>query len=1193
MGKYALLIGVGEYGEGLQPLPAALNDVNALAQVLQDPLVGGFDGVSTLVNPSQAEMARGIELWFQGREPNDLILLFYSGHGLKDDSRNLYFAARNTEKHRNKLIRSTATAAAFINECIRRCRAKYQVIILDCCFSGAFGELVPKNDSELNLQEQLGGEGVVVLASSSAVDYSFEEKEADLSIYTRYLVEGMISGAADENGDGFITVAELHDYVKRKVEATFPVMSPGIFVLKNEGYKIRLARSPYSSPKLTEEAQNQSELKSTSSINNLIAQSLNNDAAKGRDLLGIAPEVNALAEVLGMRALNPPLAVGILGGWGSGKSFVMHLMHQRLKAIYQEAVSKEQAWGLKDIDTQNEASPYVGHIYQIYFNSWTYAKADLWSSLMQTIFYELNYQLTIEKHLRDTFAIHAAVSVLMAQLSADSENSPAITPAKIKTFIETLMNNRKEAEALLQILEPKFWQDCSDRYQKLMEEQKNASKQTQTQDPESLKPPDWETFRWDTLQEKIDRDIGVGATQRWQSLTCKTLCNIWAQAKTIELEKLYGGGEVWSVIDNNLATHERDRAIKAEESLGGLGFLIWQERIANARNQGVIWQELSNLRKLDQQELAAIEKSLRATETDLESQKKIAKLVARKKLEREKTNIFWQPILRQAYRLLGIDPAQIDNWKTSLNKLRHSPRAYIALSVLVALIILGAAPSWSERMNALHSAVQAYLAIIQIWLTESYTTYWPVSLPITGVLFQKLWGAAKQYLNEVKQAHAQLENQYRTWLQEAQENSDIAELSQNVEGLRLQAEQKRRQVGLIANQLSLLDFVNNRIQNDDYGQRLGLIHQISRDLDGLSQRFYKKPDVQGQLSSPDNWQHLRELFPRGPARVILYIDDLDRCPPDRVVDVLEAVQLLINTPLFVVVLAIDDRYIARALENAYKGVLKRKGSPSGIDYLEKIIQIPYRTRPINGDAISAYLESHIEIESDKPVSSAPTSQSPTQTSTLTDDITSDSETTQDTFEQLSQLNISSHTPKVAPPPPRVAKFTPAEVQSLKDFCQEVDLSPRTAKRLINIYKILKILWFRSGRDELPNAGNIKKAVLAMLVLSGRYPTFMREVMAEIACYYKERYEEGAEQTQPKALKDFFSEPLKHLERIEDPYFNRERKKFSHDVQRIIEPLKLTLKDIGEENFNLALSFCFVGDIGYDPEDYRTEDRDSN
>jgi hypothetical protein len=90
----------------------------------------------------------------------------------------------------------------------------------------------------------------VVLTATNAVDYAYEEKGADLSIYTRYLIEGITSGAADEDEDGVITVEELHRFAGRKVEEISPAMSPKIITLRDEGYRIILARSPQDDPKV-------------------------------------------------------------------------------------------------------------------------------------------------------------------------------------------------------------------------------------------------------------------------------------------------------------------------------------------------------------------------------------------------------------------------------------------------------------------------------------------------------------------------------------------------------------------------------------------------------------------------------------------------------------------------------------------------------------------------------------------------------------------------------------------------------------------------------------------------------------------------------------------------------------------------------------------------------------------------------
>jgi predicted KAP-like P-loop ATPase len=116
-------------------------------------------------------------------------------------------------------------------------------------------------------------------------------------------------------------------------------------------------------------------------------------------------EINALTEMLLMRDLEPPVAVGILGGWGGGKSYIMHLMQTHMTEIRSQGLEAIGAWGLKDADSTSSdgdrVGRFVGHIYQIKFDAWTYAKSNLWASLMQTIFFELDRQISLEQKLQD------------------------------------------------------------------------------------------------------------------------------------------------------------------------------------------------------------------------------------------------------------------------------------------------------------------------------------------------------------------------------------------------------------------------------------------------------------------------------------------------------------------------------------------------------------------------------------------------------------------------------------------------------------------------------------------------------------------------------------------------------------------------------------------------------------------------
>ncbi len=251
MAKVALLIGVSEYKDDFARLPAATKDIEAMEGVLNNPKIGDFDHIRKLANPDVQSMREEIETLFSDLQKDDLVLLYFSGHGIKDDSGNLFFASCGTRKNnQGKFLTSTAVQASFVHNIMDRSRSKRQVLILDCCFSGAFANgLNAKSDQFVDIKNQLGGEGRAILTSSTSTQYSFEEQGSDISTYTRYIVEGLETGAADRDEDAWISVDELHEYARTKVQEVAPAMKPEIYAIK-EGYKIKLAQAPIDNPKL-------------------------------------------------------------------------------------------------------------------------------------------------------------------------------------------------------------------------------------------------------------------------------------------------------------------------------------------------------------------------------------------------------------------------------------------------------------------------------------------------------------------------------------------------------------------------------------------------------------------------------------------------------------------------------------------------------------------------------------------------------------------------------------------------------------------------------------------------------------------------------------------------------------------------------------------------------------------------------
>ena len=82
--RSALVIANSEYEDAdLRQLVAPARDAEALERVLGDPDVGGFE-VKTLLNRPALEVSLAIEKFFLNRKRDDLVLLYYSGHGLRE-----------------------------------------------------------------------------------------------------------------------------------------------------------------------------------------------------------------------------------------------------------------------------------------------------------------------------------------------------------------------------------------------------------------------------------------------------------------------------------------------------------------------------------------------------------------------------------------------------------------------------------------------------------------------------------------------------------------------------------------------------------------------------------------------------------------------------------------------------------------------------------------------------------------------------------------------------------------------------------------------------------------------------------------------------------------------------------------------------------------------------------------------------
>ena len=287
--RTALIIANDEYEQAaLSNLLAPVADAEALARVLGDPQIGHFAVQVVRNEPSYVIQAQIEELFSESRS-EDVLLLYVSGYGLKSESGELFFAASNTRPSR---LGSTAVSADFVRRCMQASRSRSVVLLLDCCYGGAFDQRAavqapsqgatmraPSEDATMRAPSQGatmrapsqgatmrasanvnmlddfpqgrsgGGRGRAIITASNAMEYVLEgdrlaeEQHRRPSVFTSAMVEGLATGDADRDEDGWISLDELYDYIFDKVQEQNPHQTPSRhFELEGELYLARSQR---------------------------------------------------------------------------------------------------------------------------------------------------------------------------------------------------------------------------------------------------------------------------------------------------------------------------------------------------------------------------------------------------------------------------------------------------------------------------------------------------------------------------------------------------------------------------------------------------------------------------------------------------------------------------------------------------------------------------------------------------------------------------------------------------------------------------------------------------------------------------------------------------------------------------------------------------------------------------------------
>ncbi|HEV2913260.1 MAG TPA: caspase family protein [Pyrinomonadaceae bacterium] len=202
MTKVAVLVGIDAYPNA--PLSGCVNDANRMRESLASNYDGSpnFSCYSLLSSEQQVTrplLRENLEKLF--RHQGEVALLFFAGHGYISGLGG-YLVTQDTRRYDEGISMTDVLSLA------SRSRSTEIVIMLDCCHSGAFGQ-VPLMTAE----QAILREGLTVLCASRSDESAIESNGSGL--FTSLVYEALGGGAASLTGE--VTVASLYSFVERNM----------------------------------------------------------------------------------------------------------------------------------------------------------------------------------------------------------------------------------------------------------------------------------------------------------------------------------------------------------------------------------------------------------------------------------------------------------------------------------------------------------------------------------------------------------------------------------------------------------------------------------------------------------------------------------------------------------------------------------------------------------------------------------------------------------------------------------------------------------------------------------------------------------------------------------------------------------------------------------------------------------------
>jgi KAP family P-loop domain len=423
---------------------------------------------------------------------------------------------------------------------------------------------------------------------------------------------------------------------------------------------------------------------------------------------------------------------------------------------------------------------------------------------------------------------------------------------------------------------------------------------------------------------------------------------------------------------------------------------------------------------------------------------------------------------------------------STLNWLVRAPVSWRAITVLgvvsIAVLGLGAflATRYSHAWPAIYSVVAEIGAVIAIF---------------TGWAKHHLATVTKG-LNQLDNVHREIDAKLADERAKKHTELAVAEKQRNEATVKVEQAQIRlnaAEEGVAKAERELQDsrsvnriarLLEQRLDSKSYEQYLGIVAAIRADFQALSDLMKRMRDEDRRGN-----EALRPI-----DRIVLYIDDLDRCPSEKVVSVLEAIHLLLAFELFVVVVGVDIRWAARSLAEKYPchlsaGIFESHGnslhgeaetdSGSALDYLEKIFQIPFWLPPMEEDASRNMIAEMVPRTTNGAETPDERQTAERQADQPTGATSTGSEQEHHGHGQFGSTNTTK---------PALLTIEPEERNFMLGLAGAVGKSPRRLKRFVNTYRILKASLDGLQRETFVvqggNQGEYRAAMALLALVTG-------------------------------------------------------------------------------------------------------------